>query len=104
MIRECPEPNPECPYYDLEPPKKLQGQEYGCYSDEDHIVPQRLAVDALSRAYIHAPINKQQLCRWRHDEKTLAGDEPLPPRDVMEARLITSGVYLSRKVRKALDQ
>ena len=46
-------------------------------------MPQRLAKDALSRLYIYSPDNIQQICRSQHDEKTRAGDEPLPSREEM---------------------
>lgn len=84
MIRECPTPREDCPYYNLPPPPPLRGQEYGCYSDRDHIVPKRLGTTALARKYIRLPINMQQLCRWDHVEKTIRGDEPLPPYEVMD--------------------
>ena len=73
MRTECPEPNKEgCPYAP------------SCYADTDHIVPQRLATDALSSFYIkQLPENKQQLCRYEHDLKCKAGDNPLPSRDFM---------------------
>jgi hypothetical protein len=68
MLGECPAPQEGCKYAELR----------GCFSDTDHIVPQRLGTTALNAAYIDLPVNKQQLCRREHDAKTAAGDEPLP--------------------------
>lgn len=74
MLGECPAPQEGCKYAELR----------GCFSDTDHIVPRRLATTALSGTYIELQANKQQLCRREHDEKTAAGDEPLP--EVAEMR------------------
>lgn len=82
MKSRCPEPNkPGCPY-----------MERGCYADTDHIVPQRIArsksASAITRIYIlDHPENRQQLCRWEHDEKTLEGDEPLPSQEYMQGAI-----------------
>lgn len=93
---ECPTPRPECPYVN---------REGGCFSDLDHIVPQRLGRTALAAIYINLPSNKQQLCRWLHEQKTAEGDEPLPPKEVMfmevAAAQLRGEISLSnRKLRK----
>lgn len=87
-IEACPTPSEDCPYFDRRPPGKLKRtQHHGCYSDMDHIVPRRLAKrkgsTPLERQYVAHPVNHQQLCRWEHDEKTWAGDEPMPTREEM---------------------
>ena len=95
MLGECPNPNPLCKY-----------AERGCFSDTDHIVPQRLATTALNAAYIDLPVNKQQLCRREHEEKTAAGDEPLPSVEEMrEAVLIAhslGAIAMGRRRMKAV--
>lgn len=85
--KPCPFANEGCKYWDRKTPGPLRGeQKHGCYSDLDHIVPQRLGTTALNQAYIQLSVNKQQLCRRLHDEKTAAGDEPLPPiEDMIDA-------------------
>lgn len=81
---ECPFANEQCKYWDRKTPGPLRKtQEHGCYSDLDHIVPQRLGYTALNSTYIQLAVNKQQLCRRLHDEKTANGDEPLPPEEDM---------------------
>lgn len=71
----CPNAHEGCPLYDTKT---------GCFSDIDHIVPKRLGTTALARFYIlNHPENRQRLCRAEHDEKTRAGDEPLPSDDYM---------------------
>jgi len=68
MAREaCPNPNRAgCPWQD---------RKDGCFSDSDHIIPQRLArrkgATPAERQYIMTnPDNRQQLCRWEHEMKT----------------------------------
>ena len=96
MIGECPTPRAECPYAARE----------GCFSDTDHIVPRRLATTALTATYIDLPANKQQLCRWDHDQKTRNGDEPLPERaemiEAIETAVTLGQIALSRRKRKAI--
>lgn len=92
-IRPCPNPSMDCPFFEQMPPSCLKStQEHGCFSDLDHIVPQRYAravgATALEKTYIlDYPGNHQQLCRWEHEEKTFQGDEPLPDRAIMRQRL-----------------
>lgn len=80
-IGECPTPRSECPYYSRHP--RTPDSEVGCFSDTDHIVPQRFATTALTKLYIYSPENTQQLCRSEHEAKTREGDEPLPGREEM---------------------
>jgi hypothetical protein len=78
MLGECPNPQAGCKYAELR----------GCFSDTDHIVPQRLGTTALNAAFIDLPSNKQQLCRREHDAKTAAGDEPLPDVETMREAVV----------------
>lgn len=96
MRGECPDPIPECRY----------AERGGCFSDTDHIVPQRLATTALAAIYIDLPVNKQQLCRRIHDQKTAEGDEPLPDVEVMRKEIqlahALGEIALSRRKMKAV--
>lgn len=78
MKGECPNPDPTCKW----------AERGGCFSDTDHIVPRRLATTALSAAYIDLQENKQQLCRREHEDKTAAGDEPLPDTETMRQAIV----------------
>jgi len=104
-IGECPTPNQACPYY-LRPPR-TPSAEHGCFSDTDHIVPQRLANTVLEKLFIYSPENKQQICRSEHEDKTFSGDEALPDREEMLERVrrqIKAGGLVVRRTikRKAL--
>lgn len=71
---ECPRPLEErdgCPVL-------RRGAE--CYSDKDHIVPQRYKVMSwLISKYIYTPDNIKQECRWNHEQKTLTESHDLIP-------------------------
>lgn len=42
----------------------------GCFADTDHIVAQKFRyMGLLVSKYIDTPDNKEQLCRWEHDNK-----------------------------------
>lgn len=101
-VGECPTPRVDCPYYSRQP--RTPDSEVGCFSDTDHIVPQRLATNALSKLYIYSPENTQQICRREHEEKTREGDEPLPDRETMlesVKRQIKAGqLVVSRTVKR----
>jgi hypothetical protein len=91
---ECPNPQPDCKYS----PE--------CFADTDHIVPRRLSkgASALIKLYINHPVNKQQLCRRLHDEKTRSGDEPLPPEQEMFGAIESHDSYLSVNHQQILDR
>lgn len=95
MRGECEKAHEGCKYF-----------ETGCFSDTDHIVPQRLATTALTAVYIDLPANKQQMCREEHEAKTAAGDEPLPEREIMKKAIIQAHllgeIALSRNKMKAI--
>lgn len=107
--KPCEQANPNCKYWGRPAPPELKrrGQENGCYSDLDHIVPRRLGCYALAAFYItQVPENKQQLCRAEHDLKTAMGDEPLPTdeymreaiREAEEAGLVSMSANQRRKL------
>lgn len=82
-IEGCPNPQPDCKYA----PE--------CFSDNDHIIPQRLGTTALRRTYLELPQFQQQLCRRLHDERNArhaAGDTsdipPFPTDNVMRAVIL----------------
>lgn len=92
--KPCPFANESCKYWDRPVPPELKrryGQENGCFSDLDHIVPRRLGTTALSQFYItQVPENKQQLCRAEHDMKTQLGDAPLPSEEYMRGAIVAA--------------
>lgn len=100
----CPITREDCLWFNR--PSRVKGVENGCFSDLDHIVPQRLANTALASLYIYSPENKQQICRAEHDEKTAQGDEPLPDRESMlrsvMAQVATGDLSVSRQARRRL--
>lgn len=98
---ECPIKQPDCRYY----PE--------CFSDNDHLIPQRLGKTALQKAYLNLPQFQIQLCRRLHDERNArhnAGDTsdipPFPSDNVMRAVIldaVESGeIFLSRSKEKKL--
>lgn len=101
-LRICEQANADCPYYAR--PSRIKGVEHGCFSDQDHIVPQRLASTALATLFIQSPENKQQLCRSEHDKKTHEGDEPLPDRQTMlssvMAQIASGELVVSRNIKR----
>lgn len=106
--KPCPNANEHCKYFFRPVNKQMreQGFENGCFSDLDHIVPQRLGKTALAKAYINLPMNHQQLCRVEHEEKTEDGDEPLPTIESMIGALATAEaegvVRISKNLRRQL--
>lgn len=89
MIEACPNAGlKNCPYRHKNPPSVLRGQPTGCYSNTDHIVPQRLArlphATELEKAYIYSDANKRQLCKWLHDIKNDNYDSGYPMPTVQE--------------------
>lgn len=76
---ECPKPLKErvgCPWID---------RKGGCFSDADHVVPQRFKdLGLLVSKYIYTPENIEQKCRWEHEEKTnLESFELIPDEEFM---------------------
>lgn len=94
----CPEPRPECPY--SERPE-------GCFSDLHHLYFPRLDYrDIMSAEFRELPENKQQICRWEHEQRH-ASEQPLekPTREEMLGRIATAlesgNIHLSKnKLRK----
>jgi len=59
MIRECPTPQEGCPY-----------AEQGCFSDTHHLFyPRRDYRRGVEKRFRELPENKEQICRWEHDER-----------------------------------
>lgn len=86
MARDfCPNETPECRYYKTPS---------GCFSDIDHIVPQRhKSLHWIIAKYIYTPDNQVQTCRVEHDAKTANRDvtesiELIPPFDVMARAIL----------------
>ena len=66
----------------------------GCYSDRDHIVPQRYkTLGWLVSKYIYTPENIEQKCRWEHEQKTTTESIELVP----------TAEYMVGAVRSAYD-
>lgn len=88
-LTECPDPNKEgCPW---------QYRSDGCFADTDHIIPRFVgrqqetrAMRRLARRFLVLPDNKQQLCRYEHDQKCyeeLIAPPELPTADEMRRAL-----------------
>ena len=96
MRGECYERHPDCT---LAP---------NCYSDTDHIVPQRIArqagATALTKVFIHHPVNKQQICRYEHLLKTREGDAPLPTETEMLRQITEHPHQLSARAQRVVNQ
>lgn len=76
----CPFANEACKYWGLPPrPALKHTQSEGCYSDRDHIIPQRIGRLALvtqrERDYINSESNIRQTCRFEHDNKSLGEND-----------------------------
>lgn len=83
-ITSCPNPSPECRYYNRQPPEQLKGeQKHGCRADKSHKHAQKLASTALEEVFINLPENTRQECRREHEQYDRKGTLPLPERDVM---------------------
>ena len=100
-IESCPNPRPDCKYA----PE--------CFSDNDHIIPQRLGTTALKKAYLELPQFQQQICRREHDERNARHDRgdtsdipPFPTPNQMRAAILDAvengEISLSRSKEKRL--
>lgn len=100
-IEKCPNPQPDCKYA----PE--------CFSDNDHLIPQRLGTTALRRTYLELPEFQQQVCRRLHDERNARHDRgdlsdipEFPTDNQMRARILDAvedgEVSLSRSKEKKL--
>jgi hypothetical protein len=80
---ECPSPQDDCPYAD---------REGGCYSDIDHeYYPAIDYSDIMGSEFRELPENKQQICRWEHEQKHAHELPPTkPPREYMLGRIATA--------------
>lgn len=93
-VEKCPLANKECKYWNRRTPSPLRTeQKHGCFTDIDHIYPQRFALDALSNALVHSEFNKAQTCRVEHEDKTAKGDmEKLFPEEIA---IVLTGLKLA---------
>lgn len=103
MITGCPNPNPNCPYFNRNTPSPLRGEQtHGCYADTDHVIPRfmgRIAgASTLLKNYIRSKANQQQLCRWEHDQKTI--DEQIDHPEIPSERFMIDAIKASRAKRK----
>ena len=100
-ITPCPNPNPECPYFNRPTPSTLKdSQEHGCFASCDHIIPRfigRQATSALVKNYVRSKANQQQLCRWEHDKKTV--EEWQTPPEIPPERVMIDAIKALRKRR-----
>lgn len=100
MRGECPNPRPDCPY------AELKG---GCFSDEHHLFFPRVDYRGIiASEFRNLPENKEDICRWDHDEIHATTEPPeRPSREYMLGALVTAladGVlHLSNTKRKKLN-
>lgn len=83
MAREkCPEPNkPGCPYARR------------CYSDQHHLFwPANRYKTGLEKRFRQLPENKEQTCRWEHDEAHFEAP-PIKP-SIQEMRDAIAGIAI----------
>ena len=102
MSREsCPSPQEDCKYA----PE--------CFSDRDHLIPQRLGTTALKRIYLSLPHLSQQICRREHDERNARHDRGdtsdiprFPSNEAMRNAILSSveagDIVLSKRQEKRL--
>ena len=82
-IEACPDPQPDCKYAP------------DCFSDNDHLIPQRLGETFLQKTYLNLPEFQVQICRRLHEERNArhdAGDTsdipPFPSENQMRATIL----------------
>lgn len=96
MKGECPNPRPDCPY---------SGE---CFSDEHHLYFPRVDYhDIMGTEFRNLPENKEQICRWDHQERHEVEEPPeKPSREQMLGALATAlsegRIHLSKNKRKKL--
>lgn len=92
MERACT-PNESCPYYST-----------GCFEDTHHVFyPSGDYITPVERLFRNIPENKVEICRREHEDVHATEQPPLKPSyDVMEHAVIASGVFISRRARKAM--
>jgi hypothetical protein len=98
-IEKCPNPQPDCKYFP------------NCFSDKDHLIPQRLGTTALKRAYLNLPQFQEQICRREHDERNARhnrGDTsdipPFPTENHMRAEIMDAVELGVVSLSKALEK
>lgn len=99
MRGECPNPRPDCHY------AELKG---GCFSDEHHLFFPRVDYhDIMGSEFRNLPENKEDICRWDHDEIHATELPPQKPdREHMLGAIVTAladgQLFLSKTKRKKL--
>lgn len=80
MKGECPNISPDCPYADK------------CFSDVDHLYYPRVDYRGIIEAEFRVlPENKEQKCRWEHEQRHSSEQPPeKPPREYMIGRIATA--------------
>jgi hypothetical protein len=95
---ECPIPREDCPLLD----------DGGCFSDSHHIYfPKNHYRDTLESEFRELPENKQQLCRFEHDEIHAEVEQADKPerefmREAIRFAWQSGQIALSRNRRKKL--
>lgn len=97
MVEGCPAPSEDCPYFWRKPRGPLKKQQsHGCSSDEHHLMwPKRNYQSPLERQFRELPENKEQTCRWEHDEIHQFDHPPKKP---------TAEAMISAIARAALEE
>lgn len=103
MITPCSNANMECPYFARNTPKRLEDEQtHGCFASTDHVIPRYLGrqagASALLKNYIRSDANKQQLCRYEHDQKSLE-DLQNPP-EIPDERFMIDAIIKARRARR----
>lgn len=79
MKGECPSPKPNCPY----------GGD--CFSDLHHVYyPSIDYRDIIEREFRVLPENKEQKCRWEHEQRHAQEPPDKPPKEYMLGRIATA--------------
>lgn len=84
MRRACAQAIESCPYAETKP---------GCYSDTHHLYyPRANYRTQLEKQFRELAVNKEQLCRYEHDQVHAENEPPLKPtREQMLGALAMEG-------------
>ena len=89
--------------------KELEGCPYKergkCYEDTDHKIPRYLgrqaSASALLKNYIRSDANKQQLCRYEHDQKSL--EDLRNPPEIPDEKFMIDAIIKSRRAKRGRE-